>query len=226
MTQNKKLNKPRMIAYFLKGSFLLFAASIICNLIAVASSVLVPRIIGFTVDSVIGTLPVSGENNFIASLLGGAEFVGSHFYIIPIAILVLAALGAIIKFLNMYLNTLAGEKLMFRMRGVLFTHIQRLPMEWHMQHRTGDIIQRCTSDTQTILTFISTQLMSLIRIVALIALSLAFMFALNAKLAAIASTFMLLLFLYSLFFGFKSKNHFRKFDEEEGVLSTRAQENI
>ena len=223
---HKQYSKIGMIAYFLKGSFLLFALSIIFNLVAVATSVLVPRIIGFTVDSVLNTLPVSAENTFIASLLGGVDYVSTHFYIIPLAIVVLAAAGAIIKFFNMYLNSLAGEKLMYRMRNTLFTHIQRLPMNWHVEHRTGDIIQRCTSDTQTILTFISTQLMSLIRIVALIGLSLAFMFAMNVRLALVAAIFMPILFGYSLIFQFKAKKHFRRCDEEEGVLSTRAQENI
>ena len=41
------------------------------------------------------------------------------------------------------------------MRDTLYTHISRLPYAWHMQHQTGDIIQRCTSDIDTTMRFVS-----------------------------------------------------------------------
>lgn len=222
----KKLNKGGLIIYFIKGSTIFFLLSILFNLIFVSATVLIPRIVGFTIDSVLDSIPVSAENAFIAKLLGGVNYLRSHYYIVLLAILGLASIAGISKFLNLYIGTNADERLMQRMRNTLFFHLQRLPMSWHIKHRTGDIIQRCTSDTQTILTFISTQMMSLIRIIVLVALSLTFMFILDAKLAAIAATFIPILFLYSLIFQLKAKKHFKKCDEEEGVLSAKAQENL
>ncbi len=223
---SKKLNKRGLIAYFLKGSRIFFVLSILCNLILVFTTVLIPRIVGFTIDSVLGTMPVSNENSFIAELMGGVDYIRSHYYIVLIVILGFALVAGISKFLNLYIGTNADERLMQHMRNTLFSHIQRLPMSWHIEHKTGDIIQRCTSDTQTILTFISTQMMSLIRILVLVAFSLAFMFVLDVKLALIAATFIPVLFIYSLIFQLKAKKHFKKCDEEEGVLSARAQENL
>ena len=61
------------------------------------------------------------------------------------------------------------------MRNVLFAHIQRLPFAWHMKNQTGDIIQRCTSDMNTMRMFVSEQLVQVIRIVITMAFSLVMM---------------------------------------------------
>ena len=52
------------------------------------------------------------------------------------------------------------------------------------------------------------------------------MFLTDVRLAAIASAFIPLLIGYSLFFYFRARKHFEKCDEQEGVLSTYAQENL
>ena len=57
-------------------------------------------------------------------------------------------------------------------------------------------------------------------------LSLVFMFMTDVRMAAIATAFIPPLIGYSLFFFFKAGRHFKKCDEEEGVLSTYAQENL
>ncbi len=204
----------------------MFALSVFFNLILVFTTVLIPRIIGFTVDCVLQNDPLMGENVLIASLLGGVEFVKSHYYIVLIALLALALTAGISKFFNLYVNSKADEKLMQRMRNKLFCHLLVLPMSWHYKHMTGDILQRCTSDMQTILNFISAQMMSLIRILVLVSISLVFMFMMDVTLALIAATTIPAMFVYSLIFQLKAKKHFRKCDEEEGVLSARAQENL
>ena len=41
------------------------------------------------------------------------------------------------------------------MRDELYAHIQKLPYKWHAENSTGDIIQRCTSDVESIKVFVS-----------------------------------------------------------------------
>lgn len=58
MKQSKsapRFTKTGMLVYFLKGSLGLFAVSILCNLFMTFLLVLIPQLIGFTVDCVIGT---------------------------------------------------------------------------------------------------------------------------------------------------------------------------
>ena len=222
----KKPSSRGLIGYFLKGSLALYLISVLASLLVTLLNVLIPQIIGFAIDSVIGDEPVEGGFAFIAEAVGGAVVLKNNIWIVAVAIIILALGMAVFRYIHNYTNVCANEKLMERMRNGLFYRIQRLPLSWHSAHRTGDIIQRCTSDTQTILNFISNQMMHLIRIVTLIVLSLVFMFIMQWQLALIAAVFVPLVVGYSLIFYSHARKKFRECDEQEGVLSTIAQENL
>ena len=49
---------------------------------------------------------------------------------------------------------IGAETFVQTMRNNLFDHILRLPFKWHSENRTGDIIQRCTSDVEQIKMFL------------------------------------------------------------------------
>lgn len=214
------------LGYLLKGSVLLFAGGIAANAVFTFLSALTPQIISFAINYVLGTDELPPEYAGVTSLLGGLDNLKNNLWILAVIIIAVAFFAAVFRYLLIYLNTRATQKFMKRTRGKLFAHVQRLPMRWHSEHRTGDIIQRCTSDAQTVSNFVSNQLTSLVKIVILIVFSLAFMFAMNAKLAAIAAAFIPVFVIWGYVFHLQAKKHFKKCDEEEGVLSTMAQENF
>ena len=222
----RPFSRAGMLKYFLKGSVFLFVMSIVANLIGTLLNIVIPQIISFTIDSVIGTEAVGEKYAGIVSLLGGVEFLKVNMWIIAVAIIAVALLIAVTTYFRMYLTVRGNQTLMRRMRNKLFSHIQRLPLKWHHAHMTGDIIQRCTSDADTISNFISNQLITLFRILILTVLSLVLMFVMQPVLAAIATAFVPVLLLCSVFFYKMARKHFKKCDEEEGVLSTIAQENF
>lgn len=215
-----------MIKYFLKGSLLLFAAGIVANLFHTLFSVFVPQVISFTVDSVIGSEEPSALFLFFARAFGGVDVLKENLWIMAVVIGVLALLIGLCHYLRTYLNARANQVLMRRMRDKLFSHIQRLPLGWHHANMTGDIIQRCTSDADTISNFISQQLVTLLRVVILTALSLAMMFVMSPKLALIAAAFIPIVVVYSVLFYKRAGKSFKVCDENEGILSTIAQENF
>ena len=223
---NHKLSKAGTLFYLLKGSASIFIASIVASALVTVFSLIVPEIISFTVDSVINSDPVPDSYANIVSSIGGVGYLRENLWVIALVLIGCALFTAIFTYGRSFLNTLANQILMRRTRDKLFTHLQRLPLSWHIQHRTGDIIQRCTSDADTISNFVAGQLISLFRIVLLMIFSLVFMFMMNIKLALIAAAFIPLIILYSLFFHLRARKHFKKCDEEEGVLSTIAQENF
>lgn len=222
----KKFTNSGMVAHFLKGCRLMFAFSMFCGLVVTFISVVIPQVISFAVDSVIGSKPPEGVFLWFSGLFGGAEAVRGKLWVPALAVAVLALAMAAFQYCMLYFNHRANQSLMRGMRNGLFRHIQRLPAGWHAKHSTGDIIQRCTSDADAISNFVSNQLTSLARIVILLVLSLALMFAMNVELALIAAAFIPLLVGYSLFFYARAGKSFRKCDEEEGVLSSLAQENL
>ncbi len=222
----RKLSKAGTLFYLLKGSVRVFVISIIASALVTVFSLLVPEIINLTVDSVLGNEPVSDSYASIVSAFGGVEYLKENLWIIALMLVACALFSALFTYARSYFNTLANQIFMRRTRDRLFSHLQRVPLSWHVRHRTGDVIQRCTSDADTISNFVSGQLLSLFRIVLLMVFSLVFMFLKNVKLAAIASAFIPLIIGYSFIFHTRVRKRFKKCDEEEGVLSTIAQENF
>ena len=142
------------------------------------------------------------------------------------AILVVAFFQVVSQYCFRVFNTKASETLVKSMRDQLFSHIQRLPFSWHMKNRTGDIIQRCTSDIETTKNFLSEQLTSVFRILILLILSMSFMTSMHGTLTLIALIPMPLIIGYSMHFHKKIHEGFTDCDENEGKLSAMAQENL
>lgn len=226
--KQKKYTKLSFVWDFLNGSKRFFVISIAAGMLVNLFEMIVPQIIRSTVDSVIGDAPLDlpGAVVKLVEKCGGVTYFRSHLWVIGIVIALLAAVGAVFRYMNTLYNSKETEFFVKNMRNRLFSHIQRLPFSWHMKNQTGDIIQRCTSDVDMIKNFISEQLTSVFRIVVMIILSLAFMFSMNVKLTLAAAVFMPIIIAYSFFFHSKISDRFMKCDENEGVLSTIAQENL
>lgn len=225
---DKKYTKVSLVVEFLKGNLHYFVISIVAALLVTGLDMISPQLIRTTVDSVIGTkemeLPVF-VMDMIASI-GGVSYLRKNIWVIGVVIVIIAILTAIFRYIFNLYNTKGAEALVRTMRDRLFSHIQRLPFSWHMKNQTGDIIQRCTSDVEMIKNFISEQLTSVFRILILITMALSFMFSMNVKLATIAVVFIPIIIAYSLYFHSHIRDAFTKCDENEGVLSTIAQENL
>lgn len=220
--------KVSLILDFLRGSKRYFFISIFSALCLTGLDMLSPQIIRTTVDCIIGDneLKLPGVLMKCIENMGGTDYLRSHIWLIGALILVLALISAVFRYLFMLFNTRGAETLVETMRNRLFSHIQRLPFSWHMENQTGDIIQRCTSDVDMIKNFVSEQLTSVFRIVILIILSLAFMFSMSPKLTLVALASIPIIIGYSAYFHAKISSQFMKCDENEGILSAIAQENL
>ena len=232
--QEKNKNRmqfPRridMVMYFLEGSKRFFAGSILFACLMSLLELLNPKIIAFTVDSVINdeVAALPGFINVWVKKIGGTSYLHTHLYIISFAVILVALAGALCRYL-FRLNTSKGaETLVKHMRDELYDHIIHLPFTWHSENRTGDIIQRCTSDVEMVKMFLSEQLTSLVRIVVMILLAMIFMIQIHPVLALAAGIFIPIVVMYSFFYHSRIGSSFRKVDEEEGKLSSIAQENL
>lgn len=225
---DKKFTKVSLVVEFLKGNLHYFVISIVAALLVTGLDMISPQLIRTTVDSVIGTKEMELPKfvmDIIASI-GGVPYLRENIWIIGVLIVIIAILTAIFRYIFNIYNTKGAEALVRTMRDRLFSHIQKLPFSWHMKNQTGDIIQRCTSDVEMIKNFISEQLTSVFRILILISMALSFMYSMNVKLATIAVAFIPFIIAYSLYFHSHIRDAFTKCDENEGVLSTIAQENL
>ena len=220
--------RSSLLMFFLKGSKRFFIACMISGALMALLDLVNPRIIAYTVDAVIGeeeaNIP-SFLTGLIASI-GGEDFLKTHLYVIALVILGVALLSVISRYFFRLFNAKGGEKLVCNMRDTLYDHIIHLPVKWHNENQTGDIIQRCTSDVDTVRRFLSDQMTNLVRVIILIALSIAFMLNINVKLAMIAISLVPVIIGYSLIFHRKIGASFQKVDDMEGRLSAMVQENL
>ncbi len=180
------------------------------------------------VDSVIGTKAFTLPG-WTVGQFGGAqalEALRGKLGLMAAAVIVVAGLSFLFRYLLRVSSARGSERYVKNMRDMLFSHIQRLPFSWHSANRTGDIIQRCTSDVETVRTFVTGQLIEVFSVLFHIVISLSFMYSMNVKIAVAATVFMPVVFLYSMYFHGKISSRFTEADEAEGVMSTVAQENL
>lgn len=222
------VTRRALIWKLLEGSRAFFVISIAATLMVNVLDMISPQIIRMAIDSVIGDkeLKLPGAAVRLAGQFGNAKYLRSHLWAVGLVIVLLAAGSAVFRYISMVFNSKGAEHFAKTMRDRLFSHIQKLPFSWHMQNKTGDMIQRCTSDVDTIKNFISEQLTAVFRIVMMIGLSLFFMFSMNVKLTLAALVFFPVIFLYSWGFHARIGERFTKCDENEGLLSIIAQENL
>ncbi len=218
----------KLIWHFLKGALPFFILSISFAALVSFLDMVNPKIISFTVDAVIGEKSPNLPGPVLALIerAGGIAALRAHPLWIALAVALVGALAAICRYLFRICNTTGGETFVRKMRDELFSHILSLPYIWHGENATGDIIQRCTSDVQTIKRFISEQLVSLIRTVILITMALTFMARINVRVTLGSAVFIPIIIAYSMVFHSKIGNAFRKVDTEEGRLSSIVQENL
>ncbi len=223
-----KKGKAALILRFLEGCIPMFALTILSASLSALADMITPQIIRAAVDNAIGGKPSEFSEPVmkIVNYFGGFEYLGKHLWIMALAVMIVACLKVVTQYTFRVSNTKASEKLVKNMRDSLFSHIERLPFSWHMKNRTGDIIQRCTSDIDTMRNFVSEQLTSVFRIVVLLIMSITFMLTMNIPLTLIALAPMPIILGYSMLFHRKIGSGFAKCDESEGRLSAMAQENL
>ncbi|MBP3853320.1 MAG: ABC transporter ATP-binding protein [Erysipelotrichaceae bacterium] len=220
--------KKELLFYFLNGSKRYFLCSILFACLSALFDLINPKIIEFAVDHVIGRSDsaIPGCFQVLIEAAGGIQIVRQHLSWVAAIVLAAALLGAGFRYLFTVSNAMGAESMVQHMRDRLFSHILNLPYAWHSQNHTGDIIQRCTSDVETIKVFVSEQLTSLFRVILLIVLSLTFMIRIHFQFALITSLFIPVIILGSVFFHHRIGSTFEQVDAQEGLLSSIAQENL
>ena len=218
----------RLLFRFLQGSKRFFIGSIIASLLYALCDMIDPQIFRAAIDNAIGGKEADLPDFVMRFVdkLGGFSYLGQHLWIMALAVIAVAVIRAVVGYLRGVLNNKGAEYLVRTMRNSMFSHIEHLPYEWHMKNHTGDIIQRCTSDVEMVRQFVAEQLVSVIRIVMMIALSLYFMFSMNVGLAFIALIPIPVILAYSLIFRKEMHRSFLECDEMEGKVSARIQENL
>ena len=138
----------------------------------------------------------------------------------------LAALEGSFTFFSGRLAAFTAEGMTFRLRNYLFDHIQRLSFAYHSKARTGELIERVTSDVDALRRFFSEQAIGVGRIFFLFIINFVALLSLNVKLALFSIIVVPFILLTSIFFFKRVTKAYEKYQEQEAILSTTLQENL
>ncbi len=145
---------------------------------------------------------------------------------VAIGFVALALLEGFFTFLSGRLAARTSEGLARRLRNYLFDHIQRLSFAYHDKIKTGELIQRATSDVDAIRRFFAQEAIGFGRIILLFTINFIAIYNLNAQLALISVVVIPVIVLMSLFFFRRISKAYESYQEQEATLSTTLQENL
>jgi ATP-binding cassette subfamily B protein len=220
--------KPRLMGKLISDNKRYFIAALVCTVFTVAIEFITPIILAETMDHYLLGKPsrMPGFVNAWIEALGGRDFMAGHLWIAGIALVLLNVLNGVFGYIKGRTQAIAGENVSLTLRERLYSHIQRLPYAYHVKAETGDLVQRCTSDVETVRRFLATQMMQVVNALLMVAIALGYMFSENVKITLISMIMIPGLFLFAwLFFRWVIKN-FRLSDEAEGKMSAVLQENL
>jgi len=217
-----------LIMFFMQGAKLYFSLCIIFAALSSLFDMIAPQVIRLTIDNVFGDIePADGSLvSFVINYFGGKTYLQTHLWILAVIIIISSALKVLNQYLFRVTNAKASETFLKNMRDNLFIHIEKLPYEWHTANKTGDILQRTTTDVETVKNFFTEQLIALFRITLLLASSIYFMISMNLKLTLLSLIPMPFILAYSLRYFKQVGERFRECDENQDILSSICQENL
>ncbi len=223
-----KSNKYKILRTFIKPYTGYLVIAFLCVTLTTILNTIMPQIVAFTVDSVIGDIAPELPHYFedIFSSLGGRDYFVNNLWIFGAILIIIAIISGIANYIFRISITTSSQGVTRDMRNKLYIHIQKLPFSWHSSHQTGDIIQRATSDMDVINGFVSNHIIETIRILLLVCITLSLMIAMNFTLSLVAVAFIPIIVGYTTIFYSKIYKQFMKTDEAEGALMSVIQENL
>ncbi len=186
--------------------------------------------VALAVSAMAKTLTYLLLRNFADTVVGNTTpFAGTlsrTLILIAFGFVVLALFEGGFAYISSRLASYSAENITRRLRNFLFDHIQRLSFAYHSKTPTGDLIERVTSDVESVRTFFNDQAIGVGRIVLLFIVNFIAIWWLSWKLALASIAVVPVIVIVSMWFFRKVTKAYESYQEQEAILSTTLQENL
>jgi ATP-binding cassette, subfamily B, bacterial len=212
----------------MRGQRLRYGCAIVSMAAAVSLLYVVPLVIAAVID---GTLPGGKVHEAPQAVLRMLKSIAGErtnrvLLVAGISVIVITALSASLRYLFGRLAAIASESIARQLRNRLYDHLQHVPASYHDKAQTGDLVQRCTSDVDTVRLFYSSQVVEIARAALLMLIGLPLLLSMDWRLALVAFSLLPVIVLFAVIFFTKMQESFKKMDEAEGAMTTALQENL
>ncbi len=190
----------------------------------------VPLVVKAVVDGVLlpsAAAPGSAEG-LDALAAGAAQRFGVRpaLFLAAALSVALTAAGGAASYLRGLLVADASQGILRRLRERLHAQLESLPLTWHDGQERGDLLQRSTSDVDTVGQFLSTQVLELSRIVFLLTIAMPIMLWLDVRMTLISMALYPLVVAFGAVFFRRVRTRFQACDEAEAELTAVLEENL
>ena len=171
---------------------------------------LVPYVIQGALDKV-----AAGEASLVETLIPAG-----------IAIVLAHALHGLFTYVRGRWAAAASEGIVRQLRHRLYQHLERLSCDYHDHVDTGDLVQRCSSDVETIRVFLASQVVEIARVGLFVAVAIPIMLTQDVKMTLASACVLPVIVFFAVMFFRKVRRVFIEVEEAEGQLTTVIQENL
>jgi ATP-binding cassette, subfamily B, bacterial len=216
----------------MRGRRLRYAAAIAALLVSAALLILRPLIVGVALDHIIqgkqltAPGPAKAVIRSVVEWLGGRSALARNLWIASFAIVAVTSLSGLFMYLKGRWSAQAAESIARDLRERLYDRLQHVPCRWHDETPTGDLVQRCTSDVETVRMFLAMQLVDMVRGGIMLAVMTPVLFALDVRMALTATCLLPIIVVMASVFFMKVRSTFLRMDEAEGRMTAMLQENL
>ncbi len=218
----------QQIREHIRGSERYFLIAIGSVLVASYLSTLSPLIIQFAIDQLLAGQPLE-QHHWLSRLLNQGMVgltANQGLFLMGLALAIVMASRGIFDFYKGRHAALASETTVERIRDKLYTHLQHLYFEELGDAKSGEWIQRCSSDVETVRKFLANQMTEIIRAIALFGFTVGMMLQIDWRMTILSTFLIPPIFGFAYFFFMKVQRLFQDMDETEGALSALLQENL
>jgi ATP-binding cassette subfamily B protein len=205
-----------------------FIGALACVALAALASLVDPLVLRFTLDSVLAgktpDLPPPLASALEAA--GGTSLLARNLWLCAAGLLAASLLNALFSFLKGLFSAVAAERTAKNLRDRLAAHLDALPAAYFGKASAGDLVQRSTSDMDTVRRFLATQVEEVGRAVALLALTVVMMASIDGYMTLVSLPIIPAVFAFSYFFFKRIQKAFQVSDEAEASLTQVLEENL
>lgn len=214
-----------------------YALAIAALLVFTVINYLIPLVGSATIDFALksgvlpGVTPAKAApeavlSTVLISWMGGADLVRHHLWLPALVMVGLTVLAGVFSYLKGRFAAQASDGIARRLKDRLYDHLQRLPTRYHDHAETGDLIQRCTSDVETLRMALSTQVVDISNAILMLLTAVPVMLLLDGRMTAISFVLVVPIVLFGYIYVGRVKHLFREVDEAEGQVTRVVQENL
>ncbi|HEY7090461.1 MAG TPA: ABC transporter ATP-binding protein [Tepidisphaeraceae bacterium] len=219
--------KTKALWELTRGQRAPFVAALVTLAIGTLLMYLSPQVVRVAIDGILDRSVK--QPPWIANILTRIDAAGHpHRALILAASLValLTGVGGIFMYLKGRWTTLASESITRTLRMRLYDHLQHLPASYHDKAQTGDQVQRCTSDVDTVRMLFTSQAIEIARAFVLLGVGIPVMFWMDWVLGLVGISLLPIIVGFSIVFFGKVRGSFKRMDDAEGAMTATLQENL